>query len=173
MSIFSDQLRNPDTLNMKKSPTIKIWNMFADAIMARVGSEFELKGSVDDLVLDGGNGKCDHCGSDMIRIALEHNYYYRGGAIYCSNWNKNDKHPKKYWIEVWPDINFDLSQEELKKLNQEEQDANAFRLSSPAIKLCYTDHSIFFHNWRESVEKRWNPNYEIKSSPSPSFIHNK
>lgn len=151
-------------------PRISIWNMHADQIMKQIFDGFESKGSVDDYVLDGGDGNCDHCGTELIRVQITDNVYFLGGPIYCPKWDEPE-HPREYWIEVWPNANEMFDRDTQLKMDKKELDKNAFKLSNPIIRPCYSESALFFHRWREHVEKEWDKNYEIKPFPEPLFLH--
>ncbi|MCW8965627.1 MAG: hypothetical protein OQK82_02930 [Candidatus Pacearchaeota archaeon] len=153
-------------------PDKELWDIYEKIIRERfekVYSDWNYKGSLDNLILNDSSGKCNSCKKELIRVSMyEDGVYFAGGIICCPISLIDESHKKEYYIEVWPDLNsIDTEIISCKEL--------IFNLSNSIIKPCYFPftfalQNIFEGNEIEKAAKR-REKYESKPFPEPNFRH--
>ena len=147
-------------------PDIKTFNLYADHIISTMESNVILRGSVEDMVLDELNGKCDYCNGDLIReLATNAFNPFLGGIIRCKPSETIKKHPLYYWIEVWP-----KSTQKIPVIFPEW----IFCFSNPSVRECYLNIELYrmFEASRVTIMFE---DHGVKSRfrlfPKPDFVH--
>ena len=175
-------------------PDIRAWNL---AVARMTGKNSEPRGSVEDYVLDGGDGSCGHCGEDLIRktIGRLHSIglYFQRGMIVCPSISIDrdstlpEGHPLDYWVDVWPNALPILEEGSFKAtegLSEKELHEGLFRLSDPTIRKCYTGRSIYHHRCQEGarlikygsvpfkvLDTMPPETFEFSQFPEPDYVH--
>ena len=150
-------------------PDIKIWNAYVGHINQQIKDVFNFKGSVEDLP----SGKCEDCGSGLIRVLDTSNPLFSRGIIYCPS--PIESHPKDYWIEIWPDANWVPGQRYMDRWGMPEKqvEIDKWRLSDPRIRKCYYRLAFEIHPYFESMLKEDFPEHKVRPLPRPAYIHPK
>ena len=154
-------------------PDIKTFNLYADHIISTMEPNVILRGSVEEMVLDKLNGKCDYCNGDLIRQLATNTWNpLVGGIIRCKPSETIKKHPLYYWIEVWPRL--PLDEDERYSQNPKTQPYKVFSLSNPLVRRCYFNmdlYRIFEANRVTILEEDHGVKSRFRLFPKPDFVH--
>lgn len=163
-------------------PDIRILNEIADDVIGRDFLQYGLqpifRGHLDDYVLDGGDGNCGTCDSELVRVVVEPDAggvnYFQAGLIICPNaYIDGERHPFEFWLDVWPHAAFILERTKPRgKINYSEVKREiadlTFRYSNSTIRRCYDPINLTYHFMNAAIEGT--PNGEL-SFPEPDYVH--